>query len=350
MEYKSTFVESFTGRWLENYKTIAKCINCKQKIRIPIDKGNLRVTCPNCNHVFRYSPHLLLKKCLGIPLLLIGGGLSGLLIAYLNHFHDITGFYLFFIIPVGAIVLGLAANTGFVATLAFLRIRGINYSMLFLILMSGTIALFSFWLSQYIVYSTGTITVNYVSRIPPPEMKQGQAEIKQMEDALHSLHSSIENSSGELQRIKSIINQIERKAESGLIVGQQEYERLISQYNSLVSKHNVNVKRTQEFQGRYETKLSEVNVLIDKFNRGDIGKEVTETKKEPISKTYAFIDYTKKTYEKRSFRMFGLVGKVPLATPSADIEMGSFGLILLLLKQIGLFFALPALWLWANRQ
>lgn len=350
MEYKSTFIESFMGRWFDNRKTIIKCVNCKQRIRVPIDKGNLRVTCPKCNYVFRYSPHLLLKKCLGFPLLLIGGGLSGLLIAYLNHFYDITGFYLFFIIPVGAIGLGLSANIGFVATLAFLRTRGINYSMLFLILMSGSIALFAFWLSQYIVYSTGTITVNYVSRIPPPEMKQAEVEIKQMENTLRNLHSSIENSSEELQRIKSIINQMERKAELGLIVDQQEYERLILQYNSLVSKHNVDVERAQKLHSRYEAELSEVNALIDKFNRGDTGKEVTEIKKEPISKSYAFVDYIKKTYEKRTFLMFGLVGKVPLATPSADVEMGSFGLILLLLKQIGLFLALPGLWLWVNRQ
>jgi hypothetical protein len=90
--------------------------------------------------------------------------------------------------------------------------------------------------------------------------------------------------------------------------------------------------------------------LIDKFNRGDIGKEVTEIKKEPITKNYTFVDYIKKIYEKRSFRMVGLVGKVPFATPSTDIEMGSLGLILLILKQIGLFLALPGLWFWVNRQ
>lgn len=350
MEYKSTFVESFMGRWFDKRQTVIRCANCKQRIRVPIDEGNLSVRCPKCDYIFRYLPHLLLKKCLEFPVLLIGGGLSGLLIAYLNHFYDITGFYLFFIIPVGAIGLGLAANIGFVATLAFLRTRGINYSVLFLILMSGSIALFSFWLSQYIVYSTGTITVNYVSRKPPPELKQGQAEIEQMADTLRSLHSSIENCSHELKTIKSIINQMERKAELGLIVDQQEYERFIFQYNSLVSKHNIDVKRAQKLHSCYETKLSELNALVDKFNRGDIGKEVTETKKEPISKNYAFVDYIKKTYEKRSFGMFGLVGKVPLATPSVDVEMGSFGLILLLLKQIGLFLALPGLWLWVNRQ
>lgn len=350
MKYNSTFIESFMGRWIDDAKTIIKCINCRQRIRIPIDKGNLKVTCPKCSCVFSYSPHLLLKKLLGIFLLLIGGGLSGVFIAYLNHFYDITGFYLFFIIPVGAIALGLAANTGFVATLAFLRTMGINYSMLFLVIVSGTIALFAFWLSQYIVYSTGIITVNYVSRIPPTRMGQAEAKIKQMENTLRNLHSSIENSSEELQRIKSIINQMERKAELGLIVDQQEYERLISQYNSLVSKHNVDVERAQKLDSRYGAELGEVNALIDKFNRGDIGKEVTEIKEEPISKSYAFVDYIRKTYEKRSFRMFGLVGKVPLATPSADIQMGSFGLSFLLLKQIGLFFALPGLWLWINRK
>jgi hypothetical protein len=140
---------------------------------------------------------------------------------------------------------------------------------------------------------------------------------------------------------------MECKAE---IVNQEECRKLISMYNGLVSEYNVSLKTEQELYNRYEAKLNEVNALIDKFNRGEIGEELTEIKEEPISQRYTFIDYIKKTYEKRSFSMFALVGKVPLATPSVDIEMGSFGLILLLLKQIGLFFALPALWLWANRQ
>ncbi len=317
MDYISTFVESFTGMWL--------------------DENNLRAI-----------PHLLFKKCLGFFLLLIGGILFAILIAYLNHFYDITGFYLFFIIPVGAIILGLVANIGFVATLSFLRTRGINYSMLFLIVMSGLIALFTFWLSQYIVYSTGTITINHVSRVPPSELKQAKSELKQMESTLHNLRASIENFSKEIQSIKSRINQMEYNAELGLFVDQEEYKRVISRYNSLVSNYNTNVKTEQKLYNRYETKLIEVNALIDKFNRGEIGKEITEMKKEPISKNYAFLDYIKKTYEKRSFRMFGLVGKVPLVTPSADIKMGSFGIILLILKQIGLF-ALPVLWLLTNR-
>ena len=350
MGYKSALVESFMGRWFDNKKTIIKCVGCKQRIRVPINEGDLRVTCPKCKYISCYSPHLLLKKCLGFPLLLIGGALCGLLTAYLNHFYDITGFYFFFVIPVGAIALGLIANIGFVASLAFLRTRGINYSILLLILMSGSIALFAFWLGQYIVYSKGTITVNYVSRIAPLELKQGQSKIKQTEDTLNSLYSSIERSSNKLQKIKSTINRMEENAKSGLTVDQQEYENFVLQYNSLVPKHNADVKSAQKLDSRYQVSINEVNTLVDKFNRGNIGKEITKVKKEPISKSYTFVDYIKKTYEKRTFRMFGLVGNIPLVTPSAGIEMGLFGLILLLLKQIGLFFALPALWLWASRQ
>lgn len=350
MEYKSTFVESFMGRWLDNHKTIIRCVNCKQRLRVPIDKGNLRVTCPKCKYAFRYSPHLLVKKCLGFPLLLTGGGLSGLLIAYLNHFYDITGFYLFFIIPVGAIGLGLSANIGFVATLAFLRTRGINYSILFLIMMSGMISLFAFWMSKYIVYSTGTITVKYVSRKPPCKLEKAKTELTQMEKTLKVYQSLIESSSQELQQIKSQISKIEHNSKLGFYVNRERYEKLVSQYNNLASKHNATVEKMQKLYNSYETKLVEINTLIDKFNRGEIGEEVTEIKKELISRNYSFMDYIKKTYEKRSFRLFGLVRKVPLATPSVDVEMGSFGLILLLLKQIGLFFALPAVWLWANRR
>ena len=290
MEYKSTFVESFMGRWFNDHKTIIKCNNCRQRIRVPIDKGNLRITCPKCNHVFPYFPHLLLKECLGFPLLLVGGGLSGILVAYLNHFYDITGFYLFFIIPVGAIVLGLAANIGFIATLTFLRTRGINYSMMFLVLMSGTIALFAFWLSQYIIYSTGTITVNYVSRKPPPKLEKAKTELTQMEKALKVYQSLIESSSQELQQIKSQINRMERDAEVGFYVDTKKYERLISQYNGLVSRHNANVERNEKLYNRYKIEFAKINALIDKFNRGEIGEEITEIKKEPISRNYSFIN------------------------------------------------------------
>lgn len=296
MSYKSTSIKSFTGTWFGECTKVVECINCKQKLRIPIDKGNLTITCPKCNRSFPYKPHWLRKKNAGFIFLLIGGILSGLLAAYLNHFYDITNFYLLFVIPVGAIIFGLVANIGFIAALAFLRTSGTNYSRLSLVVMAGFIALFSFWLSQYIAYSSEEMTVNYISREVPPDIEMTKTEIEQMEYTFQNLPLT-----------------------------EQEHQRLYNQY---------------------EEKVKEVNILIDEFNRGEIGKEVIEAKKEPISKNYTFIDYVKKSYAKSSFSMFGALGKMPIATLSEDIEMGSFGLIFLLLQQIGLFFALSALWLW----
>ncbi|MDP2763001.1 MAG: hypothetical protein Q8O27_00595 [Enterobacteriaceae bacterium] len=349
MKYKSIFIESLVGTWIDQHKTTTKCVNCKQGIRIPINRGNLLVTCPKCNQIFRYKPQLLFKKLLGAIFLIFVGGISGFSIGYLNHFYDITGFYLFFIIPVGAVILGIISNIGFIAVLTLLRIRGINYSMLILIFMSGTIALLSFWVSQYIVYYTEEITVNYISRIPPPKLKQGQEKVKQMKITLHNLQSSIELLTDELNNIKSGINQIEDNSTLGYKINQQEYKKLISKYNNMVSEHNYKSNKVKSFYYRYENKLHEVNDLIKSYNNGSIGKEITQTKQESLSKKYSFLNYIKKTYEKRSFQIFGLVGKVPIATPSLNIETGSFGLSLLLLKQIGLFFSLPGIWLWAKK-
>jgi len=295
MDYTSIFADTLLGRWFDTHKKIIKCAKCKQKLRIPINKGSLRVTCPKCKCTFDYSPHILLKKCFAFPLLLIGSAPCAILVAYLNHFYDITGFSLFFVIPAGSIVLGLGANIGFVASLAFLRTRGINYHVFVLILISGSLALCTFWLSQYIYYSTETATVQYYSREPPPELEWGKKEIKQLEARIDNLQSSIENSSRRLRKIESRIVQVKKDADLGYVIDQEDYQRLISQYNDLVSGHNTNVKKAQKLHSYYQAKLTELNALIDRFNRGEIGEEVTLIKKERVSKTYStFIEYIKK--------------------------------------------------------
>ncbi len=35
---------------------LIECEECRAKMRVPIDKGKLKVTCPKCKHVFDMTP------------------------------------------------------------------------------------------------------------------------------------------------------------------------------------------------------------------------------------------------------------------------------------------------------
>ncbi|OPX88001.1 MAG: hypothetical protein A4E53_02158 [Pelotomaculum sp. PtaB.Bin104] len=35
---------------------LIECEKCRTKMRVPIDKGTLKVTCPNCKHTFEVTP------------------------------------------------------------------------------------------------------------------------------------------------------------------------------------------------------------------------------------------------------------------------------------------------------
>lgn len=38
-------------------KEVVFCIHCKQKLRIPTDKGTITVSCPVCKNSFKYTPN-----------------------------------------------------------------------------------------------------------------------------------------------------------------------------------------------------------------------------------------------------------------------------------------------------
>lgn len=37
-------------------KIVIKCIHCRSKMRVPLDKGKISVSCPMCKKEFRYNP------------------------------------------------------------------------------------------------------------------------------------------------------------------------------------------------------------------------------------------------------------------------------------------------------
>lgn len=193
------------------------------------------------------------------------------------------------------------------------------------------------------------IKVSYISRVPPAQFEKSKNQLEQIKYNLKQSRALIESSSKEAENIKSQIERIECNADLATYADKAKYKKLIAKYNSLVSEHNENINKKKMLYKRYQAKHKEVNTIIDKFNKGEMGEEVNDIREEPISQNYTFFEYIKKTYQKKSFRFLGFVKTVPLATPAIDIEMGAYGLILLLLKQVGLIFAMPALWL-LNKQ
>ena len=121
MKFLRTFIECYKGKWTENNKVVIKCRKCSQLLRVPTNKGKIEIVCSNCSNTFLYSPHLFIKKYYGAVLMLLIGIIFAVLIAYLNSLYDITGFYLLFIIPVGAIALGLLSNMGGMSNLVEIR-------------------------------------------------------------------------------------------------------------------------------------------------------------------------------------------------------------------------------------
>jgi glutaredoxin len=39
---------------------VIECENCRARMRVPIDKGNLTVTCPKCKHAYNLKPDKLI--------------------------------------------------------------------------------------------------------------------------------------------------------------------------------------------------------------------------------------------------------------------------------------------------
>jgi len=41
-------------------KLVIKCSHCLNKLKVPLDKGKISVTCPVCRNVFLYNPDSIL--------------------------------------------------------------------------------------------------------------------------------------------------------------------------------------------------------------------------------------------------------------------------------------------------
>ena len=41
-------------------KIVIRCPKCKNKLRVPLDKGKIAVSCPLCHNEFKYNPNSIL--------------------------------------------------------------------------------------------------------------------------------------------------------------------------------------------------------------------------------------------------------------------------------------------------
>ena len=339
--FKETFTQSFLGTWSGDKTTTVTCGICGHAFAAEADADDSDVTCPNCNHKFSFVLQPPQMKLGGIALLLIGGGISGAVIAYLNHFFDITGIYFFFVIPIGAIVFGLAANLGFVAFLAMLRTKGVNYNKALLVLLSAIISVSAYWLSEYTMYRSSTIEITYISS---PEIEEREAELEKMAIAIDSISSSIDESAKKIDTNESALEKLNKQLEAEPDGDPTEYNRLLSLDADLVTEHNKRVKKGEEIVAKYNARVVELNLLMDRLNTETTVTEGAEIKIEPLPQHLSFLEYIEESYANMSFHMFGARTRAPVSTPSADGQTGSSGLGFLFLKHIGFIFALPALW------
>ena len=189
MKYFDILLRSMTGELAFDNKNIIRCKGCHHKLSVPSNRGKVKIRCPNCGFIRTYSPTLLITQFIGIPLLILGGCLSGAVFGYLNHLYDITGLFFFFIIPFGAMFFSALANLGFFGILAFIRMRGVDYPSFLLVVLTSLIALLSFWGGEYIDYSKEKFSENnlpyknmisvqgqYVKKVEPPKSHPGLFE------------------------------------------------------------------------------------------------------------------------------------------------------------------------------
>jgi hypothetical protein len=160
----------------------------------------------------------------------------------------------------------------------------------------------------------------------------------------------IENYSTIIESIKSRIGHIEDNSRLVISEDQNEYKMLTNNHNEYVSKYNEILEEAKKFKNQYELKSYEISNKIEIMKSCQIEEETIKKVTLPISENVDFFNYILLSYSKISFQWISAVEYLPTSTPSIDINSISFGMFLLFLKQIALFFSLFILWLWSNRQ
>ncbi|MCX8128846.1 MAG: hypothetical protein N3I35_01955 [Clostridia bacterium] len=52
-------------------RIVINCVNCRNKLRVPLDKGKISVTCPVCRREFRYNPNSIIDTLRQIVLSIV---------------------------------------------------------------------------------------------------------------------------------------------------------------------------------------------------------------------------------------------------------------------------------------
>jgi ribosomal protein S27E len=59
---------NMNNNYYTDNRLVIKCVHCRNKLRVPLDKGKITVKCPACKKEFRYNPKSILDTLRQIAL------------------------------------------------------------------------------------------------------------------------------------------------------------------------------------------------------------------------------------------------------------------------------------------
>jgi chromosome segregation ATPase len=98
------------------------------------------------------------------------------------------------------------------------------------------------------------------------EIEQKKAAATALEARIRELDGRISTAEEQLRALKLRISEIENQAQDGMTADEQEYHRLVAQYNSIVEEHNSNLNSRNLHYAQYKVQQQEINSLVDRYN------------------------------------------------------------------------------------
>ena len=97
-------------------------------------------------------------------------------------------------------------------------------------------------------------------------ISKSKEELAGIEKELKGLSDSIESFKAEIEKTEVSIKESKRRVMAGLKVDQNQYDKLVAKYNSLISLYNQKLELGKSVYISYENKFQETRALIDRYN------------------------------------------------------------------------------------